>query len=176
MMLDDIGNPRFLELLEEEGRMHRAKAAGYSGSDNPDTWANFREATAWGLTPLQGCLVRLGDKYRRLQNLMRNPENDQVGESFKDTAMDLSAYSKIAICLFEEEGVAKLTVDSLWSAPAVYDPTIYPIDGSRESYLEQLDKAEGLAIVLQKLYGSAYKRSEKDWQADAVRVLKALVR
>jgi hypothetical protein len=99
----DIGNPRFLELNAEEAAIHRAKAAGYSGSDNPDTWANFREATMWGLTPLQGCLVRMGDKYRRAQNLMRNPANEQVGETLKDTLMDMSNYAKIAICLWEEE-------------------------------------------------------------------------
>lgn len=108
--LEGLGNPRFLELLEEERRVHLTKAAGYSGQDNPDTWANFREASAWGLTPLQGCLVRLGDKYRRVQNLMRNPDNDRVGESIKDTLMDLSNYAKIAICLLEEEeAVAKAT-------------------------------------------------------------------
>ena len=77
------------------------------GQDSPDTWANFREATAWGITPLQGCLVRMGDKYRRAQNLMRNPDNDRVGESFKDTLMDLSNYAKIAICLWEEEEEAE---------------------------------------------------------------------
>jgi len=92
----------YLELLEQMEVMHRNKAAGYSGQDNPDTWANFREATQWGLTPLQGCLVRLGDKYRRVQNLMRDPTNDQVGESMRDTLMDLASYSLIAICLLEE--------------------------------------------------------------------------
>ena len=99
----EIGNARFIELNAEELATHRAKAAGYSGSDNPDTWANFREATNWGSTPLQGCLVRMGDKYRRAQNLVHNPKNDQVGESFKDTLMDLANYAKIAICLWEEE-------------------------------------------------------------------------
>ena len=91
------------ELLDEVRTIHENKAAGYSGSDQPDTWANFREATAWGLTPLQGCLVRMGDKYRRIQNLRRNPDNDRVGESIRDTLMDLANYALIAICLLEEE-------------------------------------------------------------------------
>jgi hypothetical protein len=99
----EIGNPRFIELNAEELRIHKAKAAGYSGSDNPDTWANFREAEGWGATPLLGCLIRMGDKYRRAQNVFRDPSNEQVGESLKDTLMDLSNYAKIAICLWEEE-------------------------------------------------------------------------
>lgn len=101
--LSKLGNPTFLALLEEVKDVHQRKAAGYSGSDNPDTWSNFREATAWGLTPLQGCLVRMGDKYRRVQNLRRNGANDQVGESIRDTLMDLANYALIAVCLMEEE-------------------------------------------------------------------------
>jgi hypothetical protein len=97
------GNARFLELLEEVKAVHVGKAAGYAGSENPDTWTNFREAIAWGSTPLQGCFIRMGDKYRRVQNLRRNPANDQVGESIKDTLMDLANYAIISVCLLEEE-------------------------------------------------------------------------
>lgn len=93
-------SPRYLALLDEMAALHQAKAAGYSG--DKDTWANFREAEAWGVSPLQGCLVRMGDKYRRCQNLLANPSNEQVGEALTDTLMDLSAYALIAICLIEE--------------------------------------------------------------------------
>jgi hypothetical protein len=105
--IEHIGNPRFLELNELEREIHIAKAAGYSGSDNPDTWGNFRESEGWGVSPLKGCLVRMGDKYRRAQNLLRNPDNDRVGESLMDTLMDMSNYCKIAICLWEEEQAQK---------------------------------------------------------------------
>lgn len=101
--IEDIGNPNFLNEVELMVATHKAKAAGYSGSDNPDTWANFREATAWGQTPLNGCLIRMGDKYRRVQNLRRDPDNDRVGESIKDTLRDLANYALIAVCLIIEE-------------------------------------------------------------------------
>lgn len=119
--LSKLGNPRFIELVESVLDTHRRKAAGYSGSDNPDTWSNFREATAWGLTPLEGCLVRMGDKYRRVQNLRRNAANDQVGESIKDTLLDLANYAIIAVCLMEEEEAARQsapvpTVDAFYEA------------------------------------------------------------
>ena len=95
-------NPQFIALLREVEAIHVAKAAGYAGPSS-DTWSNFREATLWGSTPLNGCLVRMGDKYRRAQNLRRDPANDQVGESIRDTLMDLANYALIAICLLEEE-------------------------------------------------------------------------
>lgn len=98
-----LGNPAFISHVQGMLDTHVKKAAGYAGSDNPDTWANFREAEAWGSTPLLGCFIRLGDKYRRVQNLRRNAANDRVGESIKDTLLDLANYAIIAVCLLEEE-------------------------------------------------------------------------
>lgn len=105
--IEHLGNVDFLAEVDRMVATHKAKAAGYSGQDEPDTWANFREAEAWGLTPLQGCLVRMGDKYRRVQNLRRNPDNDRVGESIKDTLRDLANYAIIAVCLLREEEESK---------------------------------------------------------------------
>lgn len=94
------GDATYLKLLDEMRDLHIRKAAGY-GSDG-DAWANFRGATAYGVTPLRGCLVRFNDKVIRIQNLLRDPGNDQVGESLRDTLMDAAAYALIAICLLEE--------------------------------------------------------------------------
>lgn len=100
-----VASARYLELLETMRDLHISKGAGYSGSDNPDTFANFYEAEAWGSTALQGALIRLGDKYRRLQVISRRPIDEQVGETFVDTAIDLAAYALIAICLYERRVV-----------------------------------------------------------------------
>ena len=90
-------------LLDEAWDLHVRKNAGYAGADNPDPWANFRMCEAFGITAFEGCMVRLSDKYIRVTNLMRSADNDQVGESIKDTLMDLQAYALIAICLLNEE-------------------------------------------------------------------------
>ena len=95
-------NPQFLTLLDQMRDLHKRKNDGYAGKDNQDPWANFREAEKLGLTPFQGCLVRLGDKYSRICNLSRNPNNEQVGESIRDTLLDNAIYSLIAICLYDE--------------------------------------------------------------------------
>jgi hypothetical protein len=98
----EAGDPAYLALLAGMEEMHRAKAAGYSGLGAVDTWANFREAEKWGVSPFKGCMVRLGDKYRRVQNLVKDPANDKVGESILDTLQDMAAYSLIGICLLKE--------------------------------------------------------------------------
>jgi hypothetical protein len=94
---------RYLELLDEAKRLHIKKNAGYSGKDNPDPWANFRMAESFGVSAFKGCLIRMSDKYIRVTNLVKNSENEQVGENIKDTLADLAAYALIAICLLEEE-------------------------------------------------------------------------
>jgi hypothetical protein len=97
------GSVRYKELLGEAWELHMNKNAGYAGADNPDPWANFRMSEAFGVSALDGCLVRMSDKYIRVTNLRRDATNDRVNESIIDTLRDLSAYALIAICLMEEE-------------------------------------------------------------------------
>lgn len=98
-----MASQRYLQLLTDAADLHVRKSAGYSGKDNPDAWANMREAARFGVTPLQGCMVRLSDKFIRAGNLMRDPANEQVGEALRDTLRDLAAYALIAVCLLDEE-------------------------------------------------------------------------
>jgi len=93
---------RFLDLLGAMEDIHRRKNAGYAGENSEDPWANFRMAERLGITPLKGCLVRMGDKYIRACNIIQDPDNEQVGEKLTDTLIDLANYCLIAVCLFEE--------------------------------------------------------------------------
>ena len=48
-------------------------------------------------------MVRMSDKYIRVTNLMKTADNDQVGESLRDTLQDLAAYALIGDLLLDEE-------------------------------------------------------------------------
>lgn len=96
------GDPKYLQLLEEMKDLHIKKNAGYSG-DNLDRWANFRMAENFGVSSFLGCMVRMSDKFIRIQNLVKNPKNEMVGESIKDTLLDLASYALIAYCLLTEQ-------------------------------------------------------------------------
>lgn len=93
----------FLRLLEKMKDLHVRKSAGYAGVTNPDPWKNFRTSTGFGVEPWRGTLIRMGDKWSRLQNLVQSADNEQVGESIDDTAMDLAAYALIFLCLYHED-------------------------------------------------------------------------
>lgn len=97
-----MASKRYLELLDQMKDLHIRKNAGYAG-DSPDPWANFRLSDAIGVSPFKGVLVRMSDKWIRITNLVKNPANEKVGESIKDTLFDLAAYSLIAIAILEEQ-------------------------------------------------------------------------
>jgi hypothetical protein len=92
---------RFIALLEVMKDIHIRKNAGYGGKDDP--WKNFRMAVGFGVPASIGCLIRLSDKFARVQSLIADPANDKVGEAVTDTLIDLANYAIIAICLLEEE-------------------------------------------------------------------------
>lgn len=96
-----IGSVKYISLLNKMEELHLAKSAGYSG-DNEDCWANFRMSENFGVSAFLGCLIRITDKFIRIQNLVKNPSNDMVGESVRDTLFDLASYALIAICLWDE--------------------------------------------------------------------------
>jgi hypothetical protein len=98
-----MASSRYIALLRDAADLHIRKSAGYAGRDNPDTWSNFRQAEKLGLTPLQGCMIRLSDKFERACNLMRDPANEQVGEALRETLVDGMAYFGIAVCLLDEQ-------------------------------------------------------------------------
>lgn len=98
------GDVKYLKLLDNMRELHIKKNAGYSG-DSTDRWANFRMSESFGVSAFLGCLMRMTDKFIRVQNLVKNPKNDMVGESIKDTLLDLASYALIAYCLFEEKEV-----------------------------------------------------------------------
>lgn len=108
-----MASQKYLELLDKMKDLHIRKSAGYAGQDNPDAWANFRMSENFGVSAFLGCLIRITDKFIRIQNLVKNPKNDMVGESVRDTLFDLASYALISICLWDEEVEQNRQIDKL---------------------------------------------------------------
>lgn len=140
------GDPTYLAELDRDRELHIAKAAGYTG-ENADSWANFREAERWGSTALEGCFIRMGDKYRRAQSVYANPAHNQVGETLLDTLRDLGAYARIAVCLLLEQVEAderlRAKVDNVFGVIAQVNGHDEPEPMAGETRLYGLDTAPG---------------------------------
>lgn len=94
------GDPRFHRLLEEMARVHSDKNHDYAMSVDP--LSNFRKAQVFGVAPSRGALVRMSDKWSRLEQLVggtKTPKN----ESVRDTLMDLANYALLTVLLMEDE-------------------------------------------------------------------------
>jgi hypothetical protein len=93
------GSLPFLELLEELRQLHLSKSQDYGSESDP--LANIRQGAEFvGIEPWRACLVRVADKVRRLKTYCRTGR--LVHEGVRDTLLDLSAYSLLAIVLFDE--------------------------------------------------------------------------
>jgi len=93
---------RFLDLLNEMRRLHESKSQDYGSETDP--LANIRQGAEFvGIEPWRGCMVRIADKVQRLRTYCRTGR--LVHEGVRDTLLDLSAYSLLAIVLFDEGNV-----------------------------------------------------------------------
>lgn len=104
-MKREPGHPRYLSILAEMKALHLRKDSDYAGESKP--FDNFRSALEIGVKPSTGALIRLQDKFKRIQNLLLQEGRGQgpavKNESIEDTLMDLSAYALIVLVLREEE-------------------------------------------------------------------------
>ena len=89
----------FLDLLDEMRRLHESKSADYGSQTDP--LANIRQGAEFvNIEHWRGCMVRIADTVQRLRTYCQTGR--LVHEGVRDTLLDLSAYSLLAIVLFDE--------------------------------------------------------------------------
>lgn len=93
------GDPRFYALLEEIADLHSRKNHDYAKNNEP--LSNFHRARAFGVEPLIGVLVRMSDKWSRIEELSKG--KTAKNESLRDSLIDNAVYSLIAVLLLEEQ-------------------------------------------------------------------------
>lgn len=91
------GHPRFYQLLEELADLHSRKNHDYARADDP--LSNFRQCEAFGVPAWLGVLVRMSDKWSRIQQLAGGKMAQN--ESLQDSLRDLAVYSLLALVLTE---------------------------------------------------------------------------
>lgn len=91
------GHPRFYELIKEICELHDRKNADYARDDDP--LSNFRRAEAFGIPAWKGVLVRMSDKWSRIEELSGG--KTAQNESLRDSLIDLAVYALIDVILLE---------------------------------------------------------------------------
>jgi hypothetical protein len=92
-------NPKFQVLVDELLKLHNDKNNDYATDEDP--LSNLRGAVRLGVNPVTGVVLRLTDKWARIEQLIKgkSPKN----ESLRDSLMDNAAYSLLAIILLDEQ-------------------------------------------------------------------------
>jgi hypothetical protein len=98
---EQYGHPKFYKLLEALADLHSRKNHDYAGASDP--LKNLRACERLDLEPFMGVMVRLQDKWSRLEEFVKSGELMVKDESVKDTLMDNAVYSILAIILYEEQ-------------------------------------------------------------------------
>jgi len=95
------GHPEFYKLLEQMADLHSRKNHDYAGESDP--LKNLRACERLNLKPFLGVLVRLQDKWSRLEEFVNSGQLMVKNESVIDTLMDNAVYSLLAIILYQEQ-------------------------------------------------------------------------
>jgi hypothetical protein len=93
-----VRNPAFNALIDEIRALHESKNHDYTPDSDP--LANLRRARQFGIDPFLGVLVRLSDKWSRIEQLTsgKTPKH----ESLRDSLIDNAVYSLLAVLLLDE--------------------------------------------------------------------------
>lgn len=95
------GHPDFYKMLGAMADLHSRKNHDYAGTSDP--LKNLRACKRLNLTPFLGVLVRLQDKWSRLEEFIKSGQLMVKNESVIDTLMDNAVYSLLAIILYKEQ-------------------------------------------------------------------------
>lgn len=96
-----FGHPGFYELLDQMAELHSRKNHDYAGTSDP--LKNLRACEQLNLKPFMGVMVRLQDKWSRLEEFVKSGQLMVKNESVIDTLMDNAVYSLLAILLYKEQ-------------------------------------------------------------------------
>lgn len=80
----------------------RKKNSDYTGGTSvDDPFANFNMSTAFGIDPILGILLRIGDKMRRIQSFANDGGLRVTGETVHDACEDIVNYAILikAMCI-----------------------------------------------------------------------------
>ncbi len=95
------GHPDFYKLLEQMAELHSRKNHDYAGTSDP--LKNLRACIRLELDPFIGVMVRLQDKWSRIEEFVKSKTLLVKNESVEDTLMDNAVYSLLAIILLREQ-------------------------------------------------------------------------
>jgi len=93
-------NKEFDDALDELKMLRDAKNHDYATAENP--YKNLEGVSRIGIEPWRGIVIRLMDKFERVEQYCTNGELAIKSEGMEDTFKDIAVYSTLAMILFRK--------------------------------------------------------------------------
>jgi hypothetical protein len=137
-----VRNPAFVSLVEEIKQLHESKNHDYA--EDADPLSNLRGAERLGIPAWKGVLVRLQDKWSRMEQLAngKSPKH----ESMRDSLIDNAIYSLLCVLLLDEDSSSS-ALPPPTSDRSLTETTSEPFASERPSALSGGATREGRLIT-----------------------------
>lgn len=88
------------ELCSKGLELMKKKNADYSATDDP--FGNFVASLTYGVHPVIGILIRIGDKFKRIESFIKKGHLEVSDETVEDAFIDVINYSILAAAMLRE--------------------------------------------------------------------------
>ena len=95
-----MSNKEFTNVLEELTELHNLKNQDYATTENP--YKNLEGVERLGIPAWRGVVIRMMDKFSRLEEFCVKEELAVKDETIEDTLKDLAIYSVLAMILYRK--------------------------------------------------------------------------
>ena len=95
-----MANPEFTDVLDELIILHNLKNKDYATSENP--YKNLQGVERIGLDAWKGVVIRMMDKFSRIEEFCVKEDLAVKDETIEDTLKDLSIYAVLALILYRK--------------------------------------------------------------------------
>ena len=119
-------NKEFDDELDALKMLHDAKNHDYATEENP--YKNLEKVSAIGIEPWRGIVIRLMDKFSRLEEYCVKGELAIKSEGIDDTFADIAVYSILARILFRKEQEKQQELTELERGKELGSSMFIPVD------------------------------------------------
>jgi hypothetical protein len=145
-------NKEFDDALDELKMLHDAKNHNYATAENP--YKNLEGVSRIGIEPWRGIVIRLMDKFERVEQYCTNGELAIKSEGMEDTFKDIAVYSTLAMILFPKEQ------DEALEHSTQRKPSTKVFDKTQE-WIE-LERGKGAGLSMNDLREASEKQQEEE--------------
>ena len=127
-------NPDFKDALDELKMLHDAKNHDYATAENP--YKNLEGVSRIGIEPWRGIVIRLMDKFERVEQFCRSGEFAIKSESLEDSFKDIAIYSTLAMILFRKDQEKQQELTELERGKGLGSSFFTPVDDKLQSDMD----------------------------------------